>query len=251
MLPHALHNLPFVERFYSFPILESTNTYAKTLNRYPGSGIYVLQADRQSAGRGRLDNAFFSDVAGGLWASILVPVKDITSHFTHNRALSIALCESVCTMYPGAPVSIKWPNDIYWGNRKLCGILLETTPAQPRILIMGFGLNVNISREEFPADIAAIATSILIETGKRHSLTQLLRQVIATYHEISEAPCEQTHQRYEKYLYGKGLMVEVGALRGTMQGVDSNGILILTLTTGETASVHSGSLKFTTGDTST
>lgn len=228
MLPHTLSSLSFVERFYSYPVLASTNDTARSLTEFPEAGIFVIQADRQTRGRGRTGATYFSDNIGGLWVSIVTPVASIGHHFVHNRALSLALCETLEAVSDKRNVcSIKWPNDIYWHDKKICGILLENHVSNPSMLVLGFGCNITIKTDEFPAELNGIATSLLIETGKRHSRSLVLKNVLERYHANCATDPALLHQAYTGRLYGTHRAVEVDGHRGIFDGVEIDGRLKL------------------------
>ena len=144
MKPDCLNGLPFVRKFIHLENIDSTNLFGRSLEDIPESGITVIQADNQSSGRGRLGNSFFSSHSGGLWVSIITPISDLSRHFQFNRAISLAIHDSILKLFPDSPLGIKWPNDIYWAERKICGILLENHLFHPEFLVIGFGINVNI-----------------------------------------------------------------------------------------------------------
>lgn len=226
MLPDTLSSLPFVERFYSYPLLASTSDTARSLMEFPKSGIFVIQADRQSQGRGRTGAAFFSNNSGGLWISIVTPITAIEEHFIHNRALSLALCEAIETVCGKKNAcSIKWPNDIYWHDKKLCGILLENHPGSVYMLVLGFGCNITIKEHEFPGELRSIATSLLIETGKRYSHSAVLRNVLDRYHENCSGNQSLMHEAYVKRLFGMHRVIEVDGHSGIFDGVEIDGRL--------------------------
>lgn len=227
MLPHALNNLSFVERFYSYAVIGSTNDAARSLAAFPAKGIFVIQADRQRAGRGRSGAPFFSDSSGGLWVSIVASLASLGGHFSHNRALLLAICESVENTAGKKGCCIKWPNDVLWNGRKLCGILLENHPGRENVLIIGFGLNVSIPEAEFPPEIRKTATSLLIETGVKHPLPGLLRNILGLYHENCAAEGEKIHAAYSARLYGAGMRARVGDRKGVIDGVEIDGRLRL------------------------
>jgi biotin-[acetyl-CoA-carboxylase] ligase BirA-like protein len=216
-------SLPFVEGFFHFDSIDSTNTFAKSLPSYPKNGMAVVCADKQTAGRGQRQNTFFSEVAGGLYASVVCPISDLASHFTYNRAVSLAIYDAVKALAPKSPLSIKWPNDIYWGDRKLCGILLETVPAHPGVIVIGFGINVNIARLDFPPDIRGSATSVLIETRKRHAPGGLLCVILERFRQYLSVPAEAAHMLYANRLYKMGAPCAAGGNRGTFAGVYPDG----------------------------
>ncbi|MBN1128693.1 MAG: biotin--[acetyl-CoA-carboxylase] ligase [Chitinispirillaceae bacterium] len=244
MLPHSLHKLPFVERFYSHHVTGSTNDIARSMRELPVKGIFVIQADRQTAGRGRSGASYFSDTEGGLWASIVTPVGSLNEHFVHNRALSLAICEAVEqeTGRPGA-CTIKWPNDIYWGDRKLCGMLLENHLLRSDILVIGFGVNIKIKTADFPAGLQAIATSLFMETEKEFSRRSVLEKILERYDANLMADLQKTHYAYSGRLYGLGLTAEIEGSCGVFAGVEMDGRLKLTVGR-ETKHFVSGHLKF-------
>jgi len=214
--------------------VDSTNTYAKDLDEYPAEGITVVWADRQSAGRGQRGNTFFSKVLGGIWASFVIPLPDITQHFSYNRALSLAIAESVESVAGTDLCKIKWPNDIYLNDRKLCGILLEGIRREGFQMIAGFGINVTFGMETFPAELHHIATSIFVETGKKISCETLLYEIaqrftntISIDYSKPRISQERMHERYLRRLYKPGSSVRIGNLVGVFEGVDSEGHCLL------------------------
>ena len=244
MLPSALNSLPFVERFYSYREIASTNDTARALGEFPSGGIFVVQADRQTAGRGRQGATFYSATEGGLWVSVVVALKSLDEHFCHNRALSCAICESAEAITGRAgSCSIKWPNDIYWGERKLCGILLENHPARPAVIVLGFGINVAMREEDFPPELRPIATSLFIETGRRFSRSLLLRTVLERYRANLDVSLEEIHRRYSQRLHGLGREAEIEERRGIYEGVEVDGRLRLRVGP-EVILLLSGTLRF-------
>jgi len=163
-------NEPYVENFFSYRRITSTNENAHELESFPDKGIFIIQADIQTKGKGRRGNSFFSDSTGGLWITIVTHIGDLSQHFTFNRSLSISIAETLIEQYPSDNIKIKWPNDIYISDKKICGILLEMHRKRNDILIIGFGININTSRNEFPSELQSTATSLSIETGKIYSL---------------------------------------------------------------------------------
>ena len=228
MLPHSLTKLPFVERFYSHHVAGSTNDIARSMREFPSRGIFIVQADRQTAGRGRSGAEFFSDNEGGLWASIITTISSLNEHFVHNRALSLAICEAIERVTGrGNACTIKWPNDILWGERKLCGTLLENHLVRRDILVIGFGINVRIKAAEFPPDLQTVATSLSIETGKDYSRRTVLESILERYDANLVADLQKTHYAYSGRLYGLGRTAEIDGSRGIFAGVELDGRLRL------------------------
>ncbi|MDR2727513.1 MAG: biotin--[acetyl-CoA-carboxylase] ligase [Chitinispirillales bacterium] len=226
---NVIKNLDFIEEYFCFEKTDSTNSFAKELKNFPVSGITVIRALKQSGGRGRLNKTFFSDHSGGLWVSVVTPVKSVSDHFIYNRALSLAVCETLKNIdsRSSEKIKIKWPNDIYWGERKTAGILLENISANPNVIIAGLGLNVNIAREDFPAELRRSATSVLIETGQIISQDFLLESILKAYRQFSnkESDMKSVHERYVENLYKKGRAAVIDSLSGTFLTVEPDGQL--------------------------
>jgi BirA family biotin operon repressor/biotin-[acetyl-CoA-carboxylase] ligase len=228
--------------------VDSTNSYAKSLGGFPENELTVIRAIRQNRGRGRGDAAFFSDHAGGLWVSLVAPIADVSAHFEHNRAISLAIRAALieCALSGNARVSIKWPNDLYWGERKIAGVLLENIPQNPNALIIGFGVNVNIAQDDFPGDLRGVVTSVLMETGEEYVLDALLERILQEYNFIIKHGPKGAHAVYAGNLYKKGYPAAVGRHSGTFVTVEIDGRLRLDTANGPVL-LSSGSLRFPGG----
>jgi BirA family biotin operon repressor/biotin-[acetyl-CoA-carboxylase] ligase len=218
-----LQSLPFVKKVHYLDRVDSTNTYAKQLAERPSEGMVVVVAERQSAGRGQRGNTFFSDVAGGLWVSLLLPGSEVRVHFEVNRALALAIAAAVKAASPTCSIAIKWPNDICCNGRKLGAMLLEAVGGESGTMVAGFGLNVNIAGEQFPAELRSIATSLLVETGRTYGLDGLLRDILAGYVAMRATDASVLHQTYLQSLMGLGWTATIGAHRGTFETVLQSG----------------------------
>jgi len=129
--------------------VDSTNTYLMTLPRDPAQPYVAVHADYQTAGRGQRGNTWQSAAGQNLLGSIrhhptfLRPEQQ----FVLSQLIALAIVEELSSLLPSAAddLRIKWPNDIYWRDRKLCGILIEYQLSTTAIeqAIIGFGVNVN------------------------------------------------------------------------------------------------------------
>ncbi|MCL2182771.1 MAG: biotin--[acetyl-CoA-carboxylase] ligase [Chitinispirillia bacterium] len=225
--------------------VDSTNNYAKSVKNLSGGQLTVLRAGRQTGGRGRGDHRFFSDHAGGLWASIITPISDISAHFEHNRAISLAILESLKgTAGSSAPITIKWPNDIYWGDRKITGILLENVPDNPDVMVIGFGINVNIGANDFPDYLRGAVTSVLIETGREAPQDRMLEDIVNGYRQYLNSDDQAiVHKIYSGNLYRRGHRATVGSHTGKFITVEIDGRLRLETGHGDVL-CSSGTLLF-------
>jgi len=240
---NRIRSIPFVSTCFYFDELDSTNTYAKTVASLSGNKLTVIVAGRQTAGRGQRSNSFFSHVNGGLFATFICPVPDIAQHFVYNRALSLAIVTSLQNRFPKAPLYIKWPNDIYWSTKKICGILLESLPVYKNHIALGFGINVNIPIALFPCELLAIATSVLQETNSEIDIMELLYDILILFDNYAKQPVQTVHALYKKKLYRLGASIEINDAKGLFTGVLEDGKLCLETKTGITYHV-SGTMRF-------
>lgn len=156
----------------------STNTIIKGL---VPSGLpegFVLAAEKQTSGRGRLGRSFESP-DGGLYLSILLYPKcapEVTATLTPCAAVAVSRAlEKVCGIVP----EIKWPNDLQINGRKLCGILTESSVyCGRRYVVIGIGINVNTDISALPPEVKDIAASVFGETGKKTEIEKLASEII-------------------------------------------------------------------------
>lgn len=141
----------------------------------------IIAARRQTAGRGQRGNTWESEPGKNLTFSMLLHPSDITAarQFEMSMVVSIAICRAIEKFVPGKKVKIKWPNDIYIDDRKICGILIENTLLGDRIdrAIVGIGINVN--QTEFLSD-APNPASLIHYTGRQLNLDEILETVGST-----------------------------------------------------------------------
>lgn len=153
-----------------FPSISSTNDYAKTYSCPDLKKNYYFAAEEQTGGRGRRGRSFYSPPGTGLYLTGLYhPQIDPSAASIFTAYAAVAVCravEEVCGFSP----DIKWPNDILWKGRKLCGILtemaLEGESRSIQYMISGIGVNVGQEEADFPEDIREIAGSLKMVAGK-------------------------------------------------------------------------------------
>lgn len=160
--------------------VSSTNTVAKELIEQGISDSALVVAEIQTAGKGRMGRSWSSPYGTGIWMSLLLrPTTDISkiSGITLVSALAIA---NAIRDTAGAKASIKWPNDVIIGTRKVCGILTEMLSCgNDNYVICGIGINVNT--REFPEELKDKATSILIETGTEICREELIISIMTYF----------------------------------------------------------------------
>jgi BirA family biotin operon repressor/biotin-[acetyl-CoA-carboxylase] ligase len=146
-------------------------------------------------------------------------------------ALGLAAQHAVAEIC-GADCDIRWPNDLLLNGRKIAGILVQS--ADNGALIAGIG--VNVDQKSFPEELKAIATSLRIETGSRHSKEELLDRLVAEslrYAELlsdaGKGPILQEFEACSSYARGKSVHVDDGnqSFEGLTAGLDENGFLLV------------------------
>jgi BirA family biotin operon repressor/biotin-[acetyl-CoA-carboxylase] ligase len=188
-----IYNISFM------PSIDSTNDAAKEIAQSRrstpisrmstpisrGSGAadgVVIIADSQTMGRGRSDHRWFSPKGVNIYMSAIFNLNIDISEPLIN-ALNISVTDAICSSISktsGLQAYTMRPNDIYFGNRKLGGALIESVVCGGaiRYIVVGIGINVNIEKNGFPPDIAGRATSILIETGRILRRGSLMRALL-------------------------------------------------------------------------
>ena len=177
--------------------VDSTNTACKRLAAENAPDGTVVMADCQTAGRGRRGRSFVSPRGMGLYLSVLWrPACPPESLLPLTALSAVAVCRAV-ERAGGVSPAIKWPNDLVLGGRKLGGILtelsLEGESGHVDYVIVGIGLNCRQRAEDFPPELADMATSLdmaLPQQVKRSALAAALMEELDLLRtEVLEDPC--------------------------------------------------------------
>ena len=180
-VPRPASRVPcLVSRVYKFPELESTNVflYDKMAEKADISDMVVVAA-HQTEGRGMGKNRWESEAGKNLLFSMALNVSflEAENQFKISQAVSVAMVETLGQIIDNQQFLIKWPNDIYFGDKKLAGMLIQNTieGRMMGISIIGIGLNVN--QIEFSKDIPN-PVSLKMISGEAYNLDYLLNQLI-------------------------------------------------------------------------
>ena len=132
----------------------STNDVAAQLGRAGAPEGLVVFAERQTAGRGRLGRKWESAAHKGLWFSLLLrPTFALADWARLTTWAAVGIARGLEEALPGFRAAVKWPNDIYLLGKKAVGILCESVAGPGGYAVVGIGVNVNHTREDFPQEL--------------------------------------------------------------------------------------------------
>jgi BirA family transcriptional regulator, biotin operon repressor / biotin---[acetyl-CoA-carboxylase] ligase len=225
--------------------LPSTNDRARALLDTPGGEGIAVVAELQTAGRGRRGRSWLSPAGRNLTCSIAVrPRVGAARAGLLGLAAALAVREA-CR--PWAELAIRWPNDLVTaGDRKVAGILVETTLDGERVAsaVIGIGINVNWRQAEMPAELAATATSLADVVDRAVPRVELLgRLLTALDHELTALEAGGTpvaRALRASALAGRRVKVDLGngRISGTVTGLDDDGSLVVTTDRGRVSLSH-------------
>lgn len=156
----------------------STNNYLQTLcARQKVGELTTVVADFQTSGRGQRGNSWESEpLKNLLFSFVLFPVFwEARCQFLISQIISLAIKEELSTYTED--ISIKWPNDIYWKDKKICGMLIENDLTGTHISRSIAGIGVNINQEAFTSP-APNPVSLKQITGQSYSPEQILASIM-------------------------------------------------------------------------
>ncbi len=226
--------------------VDSTNEEAKRRIR----DRLVIIAEEQTGGKGRLGRAFLSAEGKGLYFSCVMRVRcavERVSEITARAAVAVRKAiEDIC----GVNAQIKWPNDIVYGGKKLCGILTELYfEAGVPYVILGIGINLAYDEADF-AGLSDIAVSVKQICGKAPDKERLFRTVIDEISELfGSFPENREHYlaRFRRYCVttGKNVHVISGSLQkaGFAERIDDDFALVVRWNDGEYTHISSGEVS--------
>lgn len=215
--------------------VSSTNSLALSLMREgkPEEGT-VITASFQESGRGQAGNKWESEPGKNLLMSVILYPAAVKpeEQFVISQFVSLAVCDLAGRYTPD--VSVKWPNDIYCGDRKIAGILIEHSIIGPRLAgsVAGIGLNVN---QLIFTGGAPNPVSLAMLTGSNHDLTQitgeLTEQLDRRYRMVTAGEWSLLEEEYQQILYRRsewhGYTDSGGPFRGMIESVRSDGMLMM------------------------
>ncbi len=230
--------------------IDSTNIKARQLADDGAADGTVIVADQQSVGRGRLGRRWESPPAVNLYCSILLRPKIPVQQAPQLTFLTaVAVAETLKENYQ-LPAHVKWPNDVLVNGAKVAGLLNEMNAETELVhyVVLGVGVNLNMTAEQFPEQLNYPATSVLMETGNKVDRVQFIRSFLERldgyYAEFITEGFSPIRRRWEALcdLMNAEVQIDQGAglLQGTIVGLDQDGALRLQLDDGQIERILAG-----------
>ena len=243
------------DRILYFEEIDSTNEEVKRQAEAGAEHGLLIVADAQTSGKGRRGRCWESPAGNNIFMSLLLRPSfgiEKASMITLVMALSVLQAIRVTTELEAF---IKWPNDIVINGKKVVGILTElmTEPDGSFYLVCGVGINVN--QREFPEEISATATSLLLEKMNeasefdRKSLTNKVIDCFAKNYQVfcKKETIEEMLDEYNTFLVNRNASVRVldpkGEYEGVALGINPEGELLVQCTDGDIRNVYAGEVS--------
>ena len=234
-------------RFIHFETIDSTNTWLKNSWEDQPDMTFV-SADYQSQGRGRRQRSWTSPKGESLMFSLLIRDEQLLKRHQLVSLVSALSIVRLLQQRGVSDVTVKWPNDVYAGGRKICGILLEGV-SQPELqcLIVGIGLNVN--QQAFAGEYRHEPVSLYQLTGRRSDISRLRQQAYQLLtEELAKLKADEDFSKVlqsHDYLKGRRVLAEIGqeTREVSVIGINPDGSLRIRADGRET-DITSGEISF-------
>ena len=201
-------------KIIAFDEIDSTNNKAKIYARESADSMTLVIAEKQSAGRGRMGRSFFSSENNGIYFSLILrPELKNEDAFLITPAAAVAVSDVLYDRY-NIDAKIKWVNDIYINDKKVCGILTESSFKPNGFLdwaVIGVGINYVAPTNGYPEEISNIAASVFENNAPQKELfaSQIISSVISKCKNLPNDSFVSTY-RMRSYLTGKTVTLPSG-----------------------------------------
>ena len=188
--------------------IDSTNSYLiREHSKY--EHMTIVETDYQSRGKGREDRVWLATKGENAMFSILIKDKELIEKYAALSVLTALLVRNYLSSYIVNGVAVKWPNDVYANDKKICGILLQGQ--YPDYLVIGIGINVN--QKEFSGEYRTTPTSLFLETNQINDLDRFKRGLyiyIDEHFDLFKKGLYNPINEIRQYNYLKGKETDLG-----------------------------------------
>lgn len=231
-----LQHADILKRILFLDKTTSTNDIAKTIVEEEGGHGTLIIAEEQTAGRGRKSNKWISARGKGLYFTLILGVPVTVSIQLITLAAGVAVAKAICSSC-SLSTGLKWPNDVYIGERKVAGILTEavTKGHETVKVLVGVGINVNNDLTDFDTETRLTATSLKIALGievpREEILVSFVEKFDEMHRKLLEGDSSQIVKEWLQMALYKGEELEVQtektSIVGKFVGVNEAGALII------------------------
>lgn len=240
-------------KIYVYDSLDSTNSLAKELAVDGTTHGTVVLARQQTSGKGRLGRSFFSPKDGIYLSIIIKPEFDLTKSVLVTAAAAVSTAEAIQEV-TGHETAIKWVNDVYINDKKVCGILTEgvTNFDNGKIDHIVIGIGINTSDESFPQELAHIAGTVDGDYSRSELAASVITKTLDLIKDISSRTFINAYKS-KSLVIGKTVTVhkgiyiyspdEVPSRRARVLDIDNDGGLVVIYTDGSRETLTSGEIS--------
>lgn len=246
----GLSSLRIGRRIISHDELESTNDTAFRLADEGAEEGTVVVAETQLRGKGRMGRQWASPPGVNLYCSAILRPPIVPMQAAQLTLCSVIAVSRAIERTTGLRPVIKWPNDVLLSKKKVAGLLNEMSAETDKVnfIILGIGININMTQEQFPDDLRHPATSLCLELGScvdrcavARALLQALDELYDTYLTQGYQPIRNEWLQRSNILHQR-VRVDLNerTLTGTVTGIDEYGALLLATADGASEKILAG-----------
>jgi len=236
ILNPLLHGVTLGSRIHHYFSIGSTNAEAMNAGAIGEPEGTAFLAEEQTAGRGRAGHSWESQPSLGIYCSVLLrPPLSPAVALPITLMAGLSVFEAV-QQVTGLRPDLRWPNDVLLGEKKFCGILTEMNSEATRVRYVVAGIGINVNHPSFAGELAPIATSLRIESGREWSRVELtaalLKSLDNAYRKFIAEPAEARAQIFRDFeqrsSYARGRQVRIEeepGFEGITEGLDERGFL--------------------------
>ena len=229
-----------------FDTIDSTNNEAKRMLEGGFSGFALVAAEAQTGGRGRLGRSFYSPESTGLYFTLIIPPCFPVSEATLLTPAAAVATVRVLEKISGESLKIKWVNDIYKKDKKICGILAEAVLDTESGGFSGFavGVGINLTTRDFPEDIADIAASLKTDADRNEIAAGIAQELFSFAKNLSAREFMPEYRDHSLVIGKEIYFIKNGEkTNATALGIDDNGGLAVKLESGEVTTLSGGEIS--------
>lgn len=231
--------------------VDSTSNYLRSRADIFSDG-HVVIAHEQLSGRGRQGKSFYSPAGEGLYMSLLIKDDKVINDELFTAKICLAVCRAIDRLTGtdnNSGVGIKWVNDVYFGKKKLCGILCErfVSDGGNTYVCAGIGINITLTNGALPKDLKGTVTSLYEITKKIYDKFELCALVCAEFEKVLLLSDEDALVEYKRrsIVIGREIRIvrEEGDIRAAALDICEDGSLLVRTEEGYTRKLCGGEIS--------